>query len=321
MEKTKRVLCPLILVASFWAFNVPAQEFPTRLIKVVVPNTPGSLQDTLGRIMATEMSKVLGQPMVVENKAGAGGQIGAEYVVKLNPPDGYTIAVIASSSLSTLPVSVKNLRFDPLKDLPPFIGIGDARFVFGSATKFPWKTFAELVAAAKAAPGKLNFGASVSSVRLPTEALLRGAGVSVMHVPYTSAAPYFQAVIAGEVQMGLINESQAVSFGDRFRVVAVTGDQRSPRFPNAPTMTELGYPQVRSLSYSLNLAAGTPKPIIDKLYAAAARALQTPEIKARHATLLLEIPRDNTPEANQRLLIDDARLYADISRDIGFKPE
>lgn len=315
-----RGLCALALVALVAATTAAAQTYPAGLIRLVVPNSPGSVQDVVARILAPEMAKSLGQPIVVDNKAGGRGLIGLDYVAKQMPPDGYTLLSVTAANLATLPVTVKDLGFDPLRDLPPVAGLVETRFAFGSAAKEPWKSFRELVAHAKAHPGKLNYGSPAPAVRLPTEAILHGAGIDVVLVPYAGAGPYFQALVAGEVQMGLINEPQAISFGDRFRVLAVTGERRSESFRDVPTFAELGYPQIRGLYYSFNVRAGTPKAIVDRLHAAASQALAQPEVKARFVKLQMEVLNE-PPDAAVRRLADEARLFAGIAKTIGFQPD
>jgi len=309
-------------VALFASSNIALAQasFPNKPLRIIVPNSPGTLADSVARLMAVELSKVVGQPVIVEDKAGAGGRIGMEFVARA-PADGYTILSATIPSLASLPATVKDMSFDPLKDLPPFISAGEVRFALGSPASLPWKSFRDLVADARANPGKYNYGSSAPTIRLPTEALLRGAGINIVHVPYSGAGPYFQALIAGQVQMGLVNEAQAVTFGERFRVLGVTGEQRSSAFPNAPTMSELGYPEIRGLVYSFHVAAGTPKAIVEQLYAAFSKALQTKEAKDQLALLKLVPISDNTPDSNVRRLQDEARLLTSIAKAINIQPE
>ena len=252
---------------------VAAQGFPNKPLHLVVPNTAGSPPDIVARIIGPPMSKVLGQAIIVEPKPGANTIIGHEYVAKA-APDGYNFAIVSVSGLALLPITVANLRFDALADLPPFIGLVESKYAFISSTKTPWNSVAELVANARANPGKLNYGASAPSVRLPVEILLQEYGLNVVHIPYTSGGgPYFQALASGEVQMGFVAESVAKTLADRVKVLAVTGRARSANFPNAPTFTDLGIAQIAGFSFSLNLPAATPKDVVDKLYAAAADGL------------------------------------------------
>ena len=305
----------LALACGLAGGTATAQDYPSKSIRIVVPSTPGVPQDVIARVAGAEMSRTLGQPMIVENKPGADQVIGLEFATK-QPADGYTVVLVAVGSLATLPVLVKDLRFDPLKDLPPVVTMAEGRYVIGSSAKLPWKTFQELVAHAKANSGKLNFGASNNSVRMLAEAITRGNGMNVVYVPYSQASAYLNAMVAGEVDMGVLAESATLSFGDRFRTLAVTGTQRRPPLMDVPTFAELGMPQIPGTTYSLNVVAGTPRPIVDKLYAAALQALQQPGVRDQFAKLNMTVVAD-TPEVAARKLVEDARFYADIAKRIG----
>ena len=315
-------ICSLLLLSAllFSSATAIAQAYPSRPVRFIVPNTPGTVSDLVGRIMSPEMSKALGQPIIVENKAGAGQVIGLEYVAKQMPPDGYNIAVVSVSTMAIMPVTVKDLRFDPLRDLPPVIGLVEGRYLLGSSSKLPWRTFAEMVAHARSNPGKLNYGSPSTGVRLPTEAMLRALNLNVVHVPYNGGGPYLNALVAEEVHMGLVAESQAVSFGERFRVLAVTGGQRLAALRDVPTFAELGLPQITGLSFSLNVASGTPRSVIDLLYGAASRTLQLPEVKAQFVKILMEVT-GSSPDAAARSLAGEAKVFGDIARDLGLQPQ
>ena len=308
----------ILLMGAGAAFS---QDYPNKPVHFVVPSAPGTVADAVGRLVAPDMSKFIGQTILVENKPGANYLIGYDHVARQMPADGYTVSVAFIPALATLPLMSKDLRFDPLRDLPPVVGLADGPYIFGSASKLPWKTFNELIAHAKANPGKLNYGASSPGARLSTEALIRGAGLSVVYIPYAgSASPYFTGLMSGEVHMGFVGESTAVSFGDKFRVLAVTGSKRLASFPDAPPLAEFGYPQIRGLGFSLNVRLGTPKTATDKLLAGALQTLKLATIKAQFAKLQLDIA-EQSPEDAARRLADDARLFADIARKIGFQPE
>ena len=317
-------LFALMLVGSagiFGASPAAAQDYPSRLIRIVVANASGTAPDTVARIMAEELPKHIGQQVIVENRPGANMVIGYEYVAKTAPADGYTMALVYPTALATLPVTVKELRFDPLKDLPPVIGLGEGRLLIGSASKLPWNTFKDMVAGAKAAPGKLNYGSPSTAVRFTTEAMTRELGINITHVPYSAAAAYYQAIAVGEVDMGFISEATANTFKDRLRILAVTGQRRLTGFPDAPTLAELGLAQIGGLSYTLNVAAGTPKAIVDKLHAAGNRALQQTAVKERFLTLQLEMFSDDSPAATAKRLADEGRFFADVAQKMGFKPQ
>ena len=206
-----------------WGGLARSQDYPSKPVRLIVANTPGSIGDLTARIIAPEMSRNLGQPMIVENRPGANFIIGYEHVAK-SPADGYTLATVTVESLPILAVTAKNLRFDPLKDLPPFIGLIEGRLVVGSSTQLPWKTFDEMSAYIKANPGKMNSGTSSPASRLPLEALVRGKGLNLVHIPYSATGPYIQAISSAEIALGLITETQAASLGDKFRVLAISGE-------------------------------------------------------------------------------------------------
>lgn len=310
----------LMMAACLLCFGLAqGQSYPVKPIRFIVPQDPGTDPDKLARVVGPEMSKILGQPLVIENKPGTNSIIGFEFIAKA-PPDGYTIAVASVPGLAILPVIVKDLRFDPLKDLPAFIGVAQARFVFGSSTRYSWKSFNEMVAYAKANPGKINYGAAAAQVRLPIEALVRDLGLDGVYIPYRGGALYLQALASGDLHFGFLSQAAAIAMGDKFRVLAVTGEERAAGFRDAATFKEVGMPQIRGLALSFNAPAGTPKLALDKLYAAASRALQQPEVRAGIAKFLYEV-NEETPEQAARRLAEEAKFYAEVGRRIGMQPQ
>ena len=294
-----------------------AQNFPSRPLRIIVPSTPGTSSDVVARVMAVPMSKILGQPIVVENKAGAEMTTAFEFVAKQQPADGYTLATASSTNLAMLSLNAKELRFDPLKDLPPLIGVVETYLVVGSASNVPWKTFGELVAYAKANPGKLNYGASSPSIHLLIEMVVRKSGLDIVHIPYTGGAAYIQAIAAGrDIQLGSISESIALGLGEKFRTLAITGDRRSAKLPDVPTLSELGFPRFPGLPYSLNIRAGTPPAIAKALYAAAAQGLQQPDIRAIFEKANYVVTNESTETAG-KALAEQGALFADLSKQFG----
>jgi len=300
-----------------------AQDYPNRPITFVVPNAGGTPTDNVARMFASEISKTLGQPIIVENKPGANQAIGAEHVAKLVPADGYTFLVVYQTALVTLPSVAKSLRFDPQKDLVPVMGLARERLALWSSSAQPWKSFGEFVQAAKASPGKLNYGSPSAATRLTMESLIKSPALQldVVHIPYKGSAPSFQAILSGEVHVGLGALQAAIASGDRVRILAVTGGTRSPQLPNVPTFAELGYPHVQDVKHVLMARAGTPQPIVDKVHAAAAGALQRPEVKARMSALGLEAFPDLTAQAAAKNIQDEFLLFADVARKVGIEPE
>lgn len=309
-----------ILASQLLLCSAQSQDFPSRPIRIVVPNSPGVIADVVPRVLGPEMAKVLGQPIIIENRPGANYALGLEIVAKQAPADGYTISSVNVETLATLPVTLKELRFDPGSDLPPFAGLVESKFLFGSNPKFPWKSFQEMVANAKANPGKLNYGASAPIQRLLTGMLLKDTGINVVFIPYSGGGPFIQGLLAGDIQMGFVGEGSATGFGDKFRVLAVTGDARSVRYPDVPTFKELGHPNITGISYSFNVRSGTPKTVQDKLYKATTHALSVPEVKAHMAKLSLDIT-NQSPEVATRILAQQIKLFSEVAAQVGIKPE
>ena len=263
----RRILAALAggALACAMSASARAQVYPIKPIRLIAPISPGAASDVLARIVAPEMAAALGQPVVVENRPGADSLVGSEYVAKQVPADGYTIVIILVGTLTSLPVLTKGVRFDPLKDLPPFIGLAEGKFTLVSSNGLPWTTFDELVARAKPQPGRLNYGVGTALGRLLVEAVMQDLGVSMVHVPYPVVANYMQALTAQDIAVGLVSEQLAIAQREKLRVLAVTGEERSKTFPDAPTFKELGFPRVKGLSFTLNAPAGVPQPIIDRL--------------------------------------------------------
>lgn len=308
--------CAIGLVA---AGPAAAQDFPNRPIRLIVADTPGGGGDTHARIMAGAMAPILGQAVVVENKPGAGYSIGFDYVAKRVPADGYTIAMVLVQGLVVLPLTAKNLNFDPLVDLPPFIGLTESRLVFGSSAKRPWKTIADLAAYAKANPGKLTYGSNGVLTQIITEAVAKGLGFQALNVPYSSGGGIIQAIVAGQLDTTFVSSSSARSMGENWRVLAITG-KRTPDYPGVPTFRELGLDNLQGLSYTLNAPAATPNTAVEKLHAAASQALKQPETAARLEKLSVEIV-ELSPDTARRNLAQQAKFYADLARTIGISPQ
>lgn len=309
-----------LMFAIFGASSATAQDFPNRPIRMVVTNSPGVIDDVLARALGQAMSKSLGQPVVIDNRPGGGGLIAYQNVARQSAADGYTTIMTQPIVLATLPLAFKEVGFDPATDIPPLLGLGEARLIFGSGAQFPWKNIQELVAYAKANPGKLNYGSGALSSRIPTEILLKALGIKVTFVPYTGGAPYLQGLISGDVQMGFLVEQPALAWGPKFRVLTVSGEGRSKNFPNAPTLTELGVKNVTGVEFSLNVRAGTPRAAVGKLSAAASQALRQPEIKAQFAKVNLDILERPGDEAGKRLGAQ-VKNFVEIGKELGIEPQ
>ena len=319
---TKNVFHLLVagVIGGLVAAPAFSQDYPNRPIKVIVSNAPGGAPDLVIRSIIPEMTKILGQPLVVENKTGANSVLGYEFVAKHVPPDGYTLGMATVPTLASLPVAVKNLTFDPLKDFPPIIDIADGRLALFSAKSAPWKSFDEMISLTKANPGKYTYGASVFLTRIISEAVIRDRGVNVLAVNYADSGKLSAGVLSSEVNMAILSFPSVIALGDNVRTIAVTGDKRDTKHPEIPTFKELGLGQINSTGFSLNAPAGVPKAIIDKLYAAASQSLKDPEVIARLEKLGFEVA-DQSPAISAKRLSDEAALFADIAKKANIQPE
>jgi tripartite-type tricarboxylate transporter receptor subunit TctC len=280
-----RALCLIGIVS--WPGVLAAQEFPNRPIKFIVPFPAGGPADTISRIVTEKMSSILGQPIVIEARAGAGGMIGIASVAK-SDPNGYTIAIAPSSQLAMNVNLRDDMPFHPLKDLALITQIVSVPEILVVGEKVPAKTLAELVALAKAEPGKLVF-ASTGHGGMPhmaMELLKLTAGIQLVHTPYTGAAPAVNDLLGGHVQMMfadvpvLLGNIQA----GKLRALAIGSRTRIANLPNVATTAELGMPQVEADNwYGLVAPAATPQPVLAKLQSAAAEALRSAEVKDKLA--------------------------------------
>ena len=320
----RRFIFVLTVSLVFFTLQSPrlkAQPFPSQPIKLIVPNTPGTSGDAIARILAPSMAQDLGQPVVVENRPGANGAIGLEYIARQMPATGYNFTVHSIGAIVTLPVTTKELHFDVLKDITPVVGVAEGRFVIASSKTLPWTNFKELIAATKGNPGKFNYGTSSTVARLSMAALVYELNLDVFHVPYPSSGPYYAAILSGEVQIGFATDNVVSPFGDKVRVLAVTGNGRSPLFPDSPTFAELGFPGiVDGVSYAAFVRTGTPREISQRLYDAVTHSLRDPEVTARLAKIYASVTLTPADQISSQMTRDTAR-FTNVADKIGLKPE
>ena len=295
-------------------------DYPGKPVKLIVPFAPGGSVDIVGRILAQQMGEDLKQSIVVENRAGAGGNIGFEALAK-SAPDGYTLGM-ASSTMAVNVSLYKSIGFDPLKDFAPISLVAMQPNVLMVNPELPVKTVAELIAYAKANPGKLNFASSGigASQHLAGELFKSRTGVDMIHVPYKGGGPAIADVVAGRVQVMFETIPNSISYiqSGQLRALAVTVNERSAQLPNVPTMTEAGVQGYESRGWLGVMApAGTPRPIIEKLVAAVHKAVATPAVNKRLVELGLEIKTSTPAEFSAfiatevkdfRTLITDAKI-------------
>jgi tripartite-type tricarboxylate transporter receptor subunit TctC len=285
MTRTTRAAALLAaIVPIFAAAPAQAQEFPVRPVTMVVPYAAGGSADVLGRVIAQEMGKPLGQSVVVELKPGAGGNLGAEQVAKNSRSDGYTF-LFASVSLSTS-VSLTKLNFDPRKDLVPVAGVATIPSLLVVSSDSPYKTLPDLVKAAKEKKGTVSFGSSglATGSHLAGELLKAASGSDMLHVPYKGSGAVYPDLIAQRITylIDVMGSSIGQVQGGKVRALAITSAQRSKTLPNVPTVAEQGFPGFEfGTWFGFFAPAGTPADAVHKLETAALKALQTDAVKER----------------------------------------
>lgn len=301
----------LTLAGSFPAL---ADSFPSKSIRIIVPFTPGGSNDVLGRILATKLPDLLGVPVIVENKPGAAGNIGSDYVAKAQP-DGYTLLVATNTSLEANPSLYKTMPFNPTTDLTPVAMLGSVPVVLAVSTSSSRlrnvHTIGGLVDAAKKSPGQISYASSGVGVinHLAAEMFASMTKTKLLHVPYKGTAPGVVDLLAGRVDMSFVPANSIVPHlqGDQIVALGVTSKKPSPLLPNIPAIASLGYPDFEGLAYAVLMApAKTDPAVVDKLHAAVDKVLGDAGVKATLAVQLIET--DPMPLVELRQLIQKDTL-------------
>jgi tripartite-type tricarboxylate transporter receptor subunit TctC len=313
------LLGPCGTLDSAWA-----QSWPNRTITFVVPFPPGGSTSIVARVIADKMSHLLGQSIVVDNRGGAGGTVGTKAVAR-SEPDGYTILVGYTGTLAIGPSLYKNVGYDPRRDFAPIGMIGHAPTSLVVHPSFPPHTVAELIAYAKANPGKVNFGsAGVGTVsHITGEYFARAAGIKLVHIPYKGTGPALSDLLGGHIPMAFapIPTTHANVSAGYLRALAVTSTTRNALLPEVPTMIEAGLPSFdASLYYGLVAPAGTPPPVIERLNAELRAALASDEVKKQLALDGTEIT-PSTPEEYADFIDRDEKKWAELVKASGVEPE
>jgi tripartite-type tricarboxylate transporter receptor subunit TctC len=286
-----------LILALLVAIPLPAmgQAYPSKAIRMIVPFAPGGASDFVGRILQPRMSELLGQQIVVENRAGASGNIGMDAAAK-SPPDGYTIYLGNVGTVALNPAVFLKLGVTPTRDFIAVTQVVDVPGVLVVNPELQARTVKDIIAIAKAYPGKLNYASpgSGSQNRLEMEVFRKVTGnLDMVHVPYKGGAgPAVAGLAGGETHLMFVTASSAMTFvkNGRIRLIAVTSAKRLPAFPETPTMAEAGYPELTSGSWQgIFVPAGTPKDVVDKLYNVISETMKTPEVRQRLATGGVEV--------------------------------
>ena len=317
----KKLLIAALLAAPLAA---SAQSYPSKPIRWVVPYTGGGITDVVTRLLTNKMQAALGQPIVVENKPGANSIIGADLVSK-SAPDGYSIVTVIAAHAANATLYKDKLPFDPVKGFAPVSLVAIAPLIMTASNAFPPKDVRELIAFAKANPGKVNFGSSGigAAAHLTTELLKQTAGIDMVHIPYKGTAPALQALMANDIQILLDVPSSMMPHvrGGKVRALAMFSKQRVGGAQEVPTMVEAGGPALESSTWVMFLApAGTPRAIVDRLSQEATRSVNAPDIKERFAQLAIEGVNAN-PEETGRFLDVEIAKWAKVITTAGVKAE
>ena len=294
--------------------------YPDRPIKMIVPLAAASAVDVAARIVTQKMSENMGQQIVIINQAGAAGLIGAEQVARADP-DGYTIGGFNDSIMTMVPNMQSNMRWDIIKDFDPVSLVATVEWGLIAGTKTPYKTAADLIAAAKAAPGKIDYGSGGpgSPQHLAMAMFASAAGISLIHVPYKGATQAATDVAAGQIPVGFqgIGTVAALVRGGQLRLIGVTTEKRMPQFPDVPTVSESGLPGFFFNSWFAILApAGTPKEIVARLNAEVLKAVSDPEVRRKLEDLGFAV-RGSSPAELGTMTREQLAKYARVIKEMG----
>lgn len=318
MFTTRRLV--LALSAAALCASATAQSgYPDKPIRFIVPFPPGGGTDIISRVIGDKLSSTLGWKIVVENKAGAGGTVGLDAAAK-SKPDGYTMVMAQTSNLSIAPSLMSALPYDPIKDFTPVTLVSEVPLMIAVGSNSPIKTFADLVSAAKADPGKLLFASpgNATVAHLTGEYLQKVVGVKYKHVPYKGTAQALPDVISGRASffVASVESAKGPVKAGQLRPIAVTSAKRMPEWPDVPTVAESGYPGVAAVTwFGIAVPAGTPDAIVTRLNTEIVKVLKAPDVKER-----LQGELDTTgPAAFATVIKADHDKWADVIKAAGLK--
>ena len=314
-----------LIAAALLLANSPASAqaaYPSRAIKLIVPIPAGGGTDLIAREVANKVAVANGWSIIIDNKPGSGGNLGVDAAAK-SAPDGYTLVLGQTSNLAINPTLYPKLPYNPEKDLTPVVTVASAPLALVVAADSPYKTVADVVAAAKAKPGTLNYASSGSGTvaHLATELLQKTAGVTFTHVPYKGAAQGSTDLIGGQIQMYMSSVPTLIGYvkNGKMRILALTSATRTADLPAVPTVAESGFKGFEAVTwFGIAGPAGLPKDVVAKLNAAFNKALQDPEVKKKLASQGTDA-LGGTPEQFARLIHDDIGRWGPIVKESGAK--
>ena len=319
-----RIVAAFLILLAGAPLPADAQTYPNRPVRLISPNPAGGANDVIGRIVAQKIGELLGQPMVMDNRGGAGGTIGTEMAAKA-APDGYTLFVGSQSTVTVAPHIYRNLQYDVLRDFAPIAMFAEVQNLLNANPGFPPSTVKELIALAKAKPNTINYASAGSGSASHFAGLLfaKAAGIEFVHVPYKGGAPAIAAVLAGEASFnfGPMPATAAHIKSGRLKALAVSGAKRSGAFPSVPTVAESGVTNYVVVGwFGLMAPRGTPKAIVDRLNAVTAQAVNSADVRQ----LLMNVgadPAPNSPDEFSRFLKREYERYGVLIKEAGLKVE
>lgn len=317
--------CAAGLMSLMWAVPASAQTaaWPDRPIKLVVPYPPGGLTDTLARSIAEPLAKALGQPVVIDNKPGAGTLLGAQIVAR-SPADGYTLLMATSTTLGVSPALYRNNMIDPVRDFAPVSLVASVPFFLVASSDTGWNTAQDLVDAARAAPAPLQYGSAGngSPHHLAMEMLQKASGAKFEHIPYKGSQLAIPDLLSGRFKLMVTDLTPAIAHirAGKLKVLATTAPQRSAMMPDAPTFAEAGVPGVQAVAWQGIVApAGTPRSVIDRLSVEINRIVASDALKARCAAIGCDTLAPVSPADFAELVRNDLGRWTQVVLDSGAK--
>jgi tripartite-type tricarboxylate transporter receptor subunit TctC len=319
-----RFVAAFLILLTGAPLPADAQTYPNRPVRLISPNPAGGANDVIGRIVAQKIGELLGQPMVMDNRGGAGGTIGTEMAAKA-APDGYTLFVGSQSTVTVAPHIYRNLQYDVLRDFAPIAMFAEVQNLLNANPGFPPSTVKELISLAKAKPNTINYASAGSGSASHFAGLLfaKAAGIEFVHVPYKGGAPAIAAVLAGEASFnfGPMPATAAHIKSGRLKALAVSGAKRSGAFPNVPTVAESGVTNYVVVGwFGLMAPRGTPKALVDRLNAVTLQAVNSADVRQ----LLMNVgadPAPNSPDEFGRFLKREYERYGVLIKEAGLKVE
>jgi tripartite-type tricarboxylate transporter receptor subunit TctC len=319
-----RALIVFAFALSAFAAPAAAQDWPTKPVTFVVPFPPGGSVDPLARLLSAKLTDALKQQFIVENKPGASGSIGTAFVAK-SRPDGYTYAVVFDTH-AVNPSLIPGMQFDTAKDLAPVMLVGTAPMAITTHPAKPYKTFADVIAAAKAKPDTISFGSigNGSLGHLTMILVQQAAGIKLVHVPYKGGGPMITDAIGGQIDLGVASVAAVgphVKNG-KLRAIAVTGDKRSASMPDVPALAEQGFKGFSALAWwGIFAPAGTPKPVLDKFHDELVKVLSQPDLrKTLTETLGMDLVV-SSPEDLQKFVVGEMARWGKVVKDNNIKAD